>query len=70
MYLNNKLGLKKGDSFKISNFNGDAVITSVFETYVKIKMRHSSGSDYSKTMYLSDFNNKIIIGDIYSIIKN
>jgi monomeric isocitrate dehydrogenase len=67
--LLNKHGLKSGDIYRTNSFIGDIVVTAVFESYFKVKMEHVSGEDYLTSCSLSEFNNKMIIGEITSLIR-
>lgn len=67
--LNNH-NLKSGDQYRTKSFNGDIFITQVFESYFKVKMQHVSGEDYYASCSLSDFNNKMILGEITSLVRS
>lgn len=67
--LNNH-NLKSGDQYRTKFLNGDIFITQVFESYFKVKMQHVSGEDYYASCSLSDFNNKMILGEITSLVRS
>jgi hypothetical protein len=66
----NKYNLKKGDKYRTKSFLGDIVITSVFESYFKVKMQHVSGEDYYASCSFGDFNNKMTVGEITSLVRS
>lgn len=68
--LLNKHNLKPGDKFKITGFLGDIFITCVLDSYFKVVMQHVSGQDSFATYTWDDFNNKMIMGEINSLIRS
>lgn len=66
---NNKHNLKNGDRFRTKEFLGDIVVNNVFETNFTVTMEHVSGSDYYERYSFNDFNNKMITGQITSLIR-
>lgn len=66
----NKYNLKRGDKYRTQAFLGDIVITSAFGSYFKVKMQHVSGADYYASCSFSDFNNKMIVGEITSLVRS
>lgn len=65
----NKHNLKSGDKYRTKSFLGDIIVTDVFESYFKVKMDHVSGTDHRASCTFSDFNNKMIMGEITSLIR-
>ena len=66
----NKHNLKSLDKYRTTSFLGDIIITSVYESYFKVKMEHVSGDNYYATCTLQDFNNKMINGEITSLVRS
>jgi|GEM_PF-7092970 len=66
----NKYNLKRGDKYRTKAFIGDIVITSIFESYFNVKMQHVSGEDYYASCSFGDFNNKMIVGEITSLVRS
>ena len=66
----NKYNLKIGDSYKIKNFLGIIIITSIDSIGYHIKLEHVSNEDYYDVISFTDFNNHMLFGNITSIIKS
>lgn len=66
----NKHNLKSGDKYRTKAFLGDIIVTDVFESYFKVKMDHVSGTDYEASCTFGDFNNKMIMGEITSLVRS
>ena len=65
----NKHNLKVGDMYRVKDFLGDCVITSISKFDLKVRMSHVSGEVYYDSFSWFDFNNKVILGEITSLIK-
>lgn len=66
----NKHNLKPGDTYRQKDFVGDVSVIATSETYFKVQMKHVSGTDYFSVLNFVDFNNKMILGEITSLIRN
>jgi len=68
--LSNEDNLNAGDKYRTKSFNGDIIITSVHESYFKVKMIHASGDEHYASCTFHDFTNKKIMGEIISLVRS
>ena len=62
--------LKRGDKFKTKSFLGDIVITDIFETYFKVKVKNVSKVNYCFSCTFTDFNNAMKSGEIVLLVRS
>lgn len=65
----NKYNLKVGDRYRVKDFLGEGIITSTSEFDLKVRLEHVSGGNYYDSFSWFDFNNKVILGEVTSLIK-
>jgi len=61
--------LKSGDKFRTTTFCGNMVVSHITSDSIKFIMEHVSGTDVRSSMPFSVFNNKMVLGEIQSLVR-